>query len=244
MWRSLVVLCSAVGCFSWSIGCQQSVSTSNTPQPADVADTAEPAQLPGVAPLSGTPQELAAGTESNEALQASAEPAAPDWRTEVVLSLKSWAETKDVIAAQRGKIVVVDVWSTACLPCLREFPHLVELQQTAGDDIVCIGLNCDFAGIRNKPPEVYRDRVLKVLHEKEAHIINIMCNEPADELFPKLKIDSIPATFVYDRTGRLVKTFDNNTNASAEFTYAEDVIPFVRELMDTANPAAEETAGS
>lgn len=244
MWRSLVAVCGAAGYLACALGCQQSVSTSSSPLPAEIADTPEAAIAPVTATPLTAPLDLSAGTASNDDLQAAAEPAAPDWRTEVVLSLKSWAETKEVIAAQRGKIVVVDVWSTACLPCLREFPHLVELQKSAGDDVVCIGLNCDYAGIRNKPPEVYRDRVMKVLNEKEAHVINIMCNEPADELFPKLKIESIPAAFVYDRTGRLVKTFDNNTNPNAEFTYTEDVLPVVRELIDATNPAVEETAGS
>lgn len=147
------------------------------------------------------------------------------------LELKNWDELQTLVASYAGKIVVVDVWSTACEPCLRELPNLITLQAEHPEEIVCIGINCDYAGVRRKPPEFYRDRVMKVIKDKEAKIVNVMCTEPADELFVHLKIDSIPAVFLYDRTGQLVSKFDNQTTDNGEFTYAEHVLPAVDKVL-------------
>ncbi len=191
-------------------------SDDNRPQPKSPADSATPA---------------ATATNASEIADVDATPAEPAWRKDVTLELKTWQETRDLIASFKGRVVVVDIWSTACEPCLREFPNLVDLQGRLPEDVVCIGVNCDYAGVRRKPPEFYRERVTKILNDKAAKIVNVMCTQPADELFVELKIDSIPAVFVYDRDGRLASTFDNRTNKNAEFTYPGDVLPAVERLV-------------
>jgi len=165
----------------------------------------------------------------------------PAWRTEIQLTDGTWADTEDLIAEHRGKIVVMDVWSTACEPCLREFPHLVELQERFPDALVCVAVNSDYAGVRKKPPEYYRDRVFKVLESKQAKVINVLCTEPADELFTQLKIDSIPAVFVYNRDGELAAKFDHKTTNMGDFTYAEHVEPMVLKLLAGDEATAELT---
>jgi len=172
----------------------------------------------------------ASDTASAEIVSAAAaEP--PAWRKEVTLQMQTWAETQELIASFKGKVVVVDIWSTACEPCLREFPNLVALQEKYGDQMVCVGLNSDYAGVRKKPPEFYRDRVMKVLNGKDAKIVNVMCTEPADELYGSLKIDSIPAVFIYGKDGELAAKFDNQTNDNGEFTYEKDVLPAIEKVM-------------
>src|SRR5438128_2221973 len=56
----------------------------------------------------------------------------------VALDIKSWDETLELVAQHKGKVVVLDLWSTSCEPCLVEFPHLVELHQRHGDKLVCM----------------------------------------------------------------------------------------------------------
>ncbi len=34
-----------------------------------------------------------------------------------------------LIASKQGKVVVLDVWSTGCPPCMKSFPDLVALQR-------------------------------------------------------------------------------------------------------------------
>src|SRR5690606_13451615 len=112
----------------------------------------------------------------------------------VAAKLATWADVQKLVADNAGKVVVVDLWSTSCEPCLREFPHLVALQQKHGDKVVCVSFDCDFIGARNKPVEYYRERVEKFLTEQKAEgVVNLMSTTAADELFESLNVDSIPA---------------------------------------------------
>ena len=77
----------------------------------------------------------------------------------VTLNIKNWDETLELVAQHKGKVVVLDLWSTSCEPCMVEFPHLVELHKQHGEMLVCLSASCDYAGIKSKPPETYRDRV-------------------------------------------------------------------------------------
>ena len=48
---------------------------------------------------------------------------------EINLEVASWKSLQKRIADHKGKVVVLDVWSTACAPCIKELPGLSKLQQ-------------------------------------------------------------------------------------------------------------------
>jgi thiol-disulfide isomerase/thioredoxin len=141
----------------------------------------------------------------------------------VELKILGWDDTQKLIASKKGQVVVLDAWSTSCVPCMREFPHLVELHKALGDDVACISLSADYTGSKTKPPEFYREKVLKFLTKQGATFDNVLSSLPSDELFETLDIPSIPAVFVYDRSGKLLKKFDNSEAESEEdeFTYKD-----------------------
>ena len=48
----------------------------------------------------------------------------------------SLKQLQDFVRKQKSdRIVVVDLWSTACLPCLKEFPGLVRLKAEYGEPV-------------------------------------------------------------------------------------------------------------
>lgn len=170
------------------------------------------------------------------------------------ISKQSWADLMAMLPKYRGKVVVIDLWSTSCDPCLKEYPGILALQKKYPQEIVCVSMNCDYIGVKTKPVEYYRPRVVEFLQSQNSNIVHLMCNEPADELFEKLKLDSIPAVYVFDQQGQQVKRFDGQytrevSNASAtqsagkaaadseedeeesKFSYAEDVAPVVEKLL-------------
>ena len=152
----------------------------------------------------------------------------------------NWEQVQAFVAEHKGKVVVVDVWSTSCEPCLQEFPHLVAMQQRHGDDVVCVSFDCDYIGAKNKPVDYYRERVVKALTEMKAEtIINLMSIMAADELFQLMDLDSIPAVYVFDRAGRLSKRFDNRTPAGGGvegISYETQIDPLVAELVKGPQP--------
>lgn len=156
----------------------------------------------------------------------------PAGKADVSVQILSWEQTQKLVAAHKGKIVVLDAWSTSCEPCKEEFPHLVELHKQHGKNVACVSLSCDYAGIKKKPPEFYRERVLKFLTAQGATFQNVLCSDPSDELFEKMDLASIPAVYVFGRDGKLAKRFDNDSIKSEDeaFTY-KDVTVLVEKLL-------------
>jgi thiol-disulfide isomerase/thioredoxin len=146
----------------------------------------------------------------------------------------TWKQVQEFVASQKGKVVVLDLWSTSCLPCMVEFPELVKLQQQHKDGLVCVSFNLDYAGIKSKPPEYYQPRVEKFLTSRKAELQNFLSTEEAVEVFDQVGINAIPAVLVYGKDGKLARRFDESllTDGNDEaFTYQADINPFVEQLL-------------
>jgi len=174
--------------------------------------------------VSGGPRRLVAQDKPGKAAAA---------REKVSVKIADWDQALKAVEAHKGKVVVLDAWSTSCPPCMKEFPNLVKMHQKyGGKEVVCMSIACDYAGIKNKPPEFYRERVEKFLDKQGATFENLLASVPSEELFDKMGISSIPAVYVFGRDGKLVKRFDNEQAKTEEenFTYA-DVTKLVEELV-------------
>lgn len=182
---------------------------------------------PVIAPSTGT---IPAGPSPAEIAVAKA---TTETTTAVTLDIKNWDETLALVAEHKGKVVVLDLWSTSCDPCMVEFPHLVELHKKyGGDKLVCLSASCDYAGIKSKPPESYRDHVLEFLTKQNATFQNVLLNVESDALFEKIELASIPAVYVFGVDGKVAKRFDNdNAKPGEDFTYTKDLVPFVEKLL-------------
>lgn len=176
-----------------------------------------------------------------DSLQADEKAAAAE-DAKVTLTAGTWDNVLEQVKASKGRIVVVDIWSTSCLPCMTEFPNLVELQKTHGDKIACISFNVDYVGIKSKPAEFYRERVQAFLNKQKATFPNILCTIESDKVFEKLELSSIPAVYVFDAEGKEVKRFDDSLLEDGEeeaFTYKADINPFVKSLVDQLGQAGK-----
>ena len=79
----------------------------------------------------------------------------------------TWDEIQTV-AKTSGRITVVDLWSLACEPCLKEFPGLVHLHKTLGSSVQCIAVDMDFDGRKSRPPEHYEQQVIDFLRQRRS----------------------------------------------------------------------------
>ena len=146
---------------------------------------------------------------------------------EVKLQTLDWEKTQEIVAQHRGQVVVLDLWSNHCLPCMQEFPNLVKLQATYPEKVKCISFNMDYQG--NGEPEENRELVMEFLTSQNAVLTNVMSAVADEKLYEKLNLGSLPAIYVYDQDGKVAKRFD--ANSAGEFTYEKDVIPLVKELL-------------
>ncbi len=98
-------------------------------------------------------------------------------------SLKDW----------RGKVVLLNLWATWCVPCREEMPALDKLQQAlGGDDFEVVAINIDRGG-----PDKARDFLKEIGVEKLA-----LYTDPSGKLFSTVKAVGMPTTLLIDREGR------------------------------------------
>lgn len=113
-----------------------------------------------------------------------------------------------LIAAHKGKVVLVDFWATWCKPCRTEMPELVKLEQKLRDkgfDFVTI--SADEADQQAAALKLLKDNgVTGTMYWKKA-ADDDKFNDAVD---PKWG-GALPAVFLYDRTGKKVKSFIGET---------------------------------
>jgi thiol-disulfide isomerase/thioredoxin len=141
---------------------------------------------------------------------------------EVTLKAVKFVELQKAIASHKGKVVVVDVWASWCVPCKKEFPNLVELHK----DYAAEGLVCISASMDDKDQAA---AALAFLKQQKATFPNYRCAD-GEDWFDKFDLKSIPAVFVYDRKGKLARKFTLD-DVDNQFDYRRDVVPLVRKLV-------------
>ena len=110
------------------------------------------------------------------------------------------------ISKHAGKVVLVDCWATWCVPCVKAFPHTLELgRKHAEQGLVVMSLSFDDAD------EDSLAKVRKFLKEQQATDIEnyVSSLDLAGEGAEAFAIDdgAIPHYKLYDRTGKLVRSF-------------------------------------
>ncbi len=119
--------------------------------------------------------------------------------TLVVADAQQYAE---VIRKHKGKIVLVDFWATWCTPCVKQFPHTVELSKKYAGEVAVVSVSLDV-------PETDQARVLKFLKNRGAAFDNLISALGAGEASAEaFDIESgVPHYKIYDREGQLFAAF-------------------------------------
>jgi thiol-disulfide isomerase/thioredoxin len=197
------------------------------------------AEQPKPAPGAST-ETPAASTASTEAASVGTAPADTTTATEpataapatatVELSIKSFDDLQALIASHKGKVVVVDYWSTQCEPCIAEFPHLVALHRKySAEKLVCISASLDYSGLPSRPLEKCREEALEFLQKQGATLTNVILQEDdITVLDEKLKVPSMPVVIVYGADGAVQKQFDESKEP---VSYEKLIAPLVDRLV-------------
>lgn len=93
----------------------------------------------------------------------------------------------------KGKVVVLNIWATWCLPCREEMPSLDNLQAAlGGEDFQVVALSIDRTGIR-EVEYFYKDYDIR----------NLAIYLDGDrKLYDQLAVGAIPTSLIIDRQGR------------------------------------------
>lgn len=111
------------------------------------------------------------------------------------------AGLKKALAAQKGKVVLVNLWATWCGPCVEEFPDLVKLDEKyRAKGLTVIGVSLD------EPRD--GEKVVDFVSKQKA-TFPVYFRRSADAESFVVPVDknwtgAVPTTFVFDRSGKRV----------------------------------------
>jgi thiol-disulfide isomerase/thioredoxin len=97
------------------------------------------------------------------------------------------------LADFKGKVVLLNIWASWCVPCREEMPQLDKLQaELGGKDFEVVAVNIDRGG---------GDKAKKFLDETGAtHLVPY--TDPSGKLFAAVKAVGMPTTLLIDRDGK------------------------------------------
>ena len=112
-----------------------------------------------------------------------------------------------VIAANKGKVVVVDCWATWCVPCRKAFPKTVELSKAYADkDVVVVSLSFDEPK-KGQAPEAVK-RFLAVHEARFENLISSLdISADGADVFA-IPEGALPHFKIYGKDGKLFKAFE------------------------------------
>jgi len=153
-------------------------------------------------------------------------PGEPAGGGEVTLRAADETEFAQLLKQHRGKVVLVDFWATWCGPCVALFPHTVELHRLYADrGLAVVSVSFD-------DPESETE-VLNFLKANGATFQNLISpygiTPRSWEAF-EIEDGALPHIKLYDRTGKLHRTFGASTGPFG----ADDIDRAVKELLKEA----------
>lgn len=105
----------------------------------------------------------------------------------------------------KGKIVLLNFWSSWCAPCRRELPGLDRLQaKLAGDDFTAIALNIDQDGQGNGQED---GKAVAVRVANQLNLKHLKLNlDPENKTVRTLGLRFMPTSYLFDRDGKILGT--------------------------------------
>jgi thiol-disulfide isomerase/thioredoxin len=163
------------------------------------------------------------GRHNAPAAESAAEKAVKNAADKIALTTIDSRGLANAIEQRRGKVVLVEFWATWCIPCVKLFPHTVELHRRLADrGLAVISVSMD--DTEKQQP------VLNFLRSHQASFENFISRYGVgSEGFDAFRISdgALPHVKFYDRNGRLQKTFASGGESLA----AEKIEAAVDELL-------------
>jgi thiol-disulfide isomerase/thioredoxin len=133
-------------------------------------------------------------------------------------------ELRGTIEQHRGRVVVLHLWATWCMPCMEELPLVGQIAREArnrGVDVLSVSLDDPTAGSAA--------RVARVLNERGSEAMSKTIVRMGDPDAFVASIDprwegTIPAFFAYDRAGKMRRSHTGALTKAAFDRFVNDLV--------------------
>ena len=76
-------------------------------------------------------------------------------------------ELNDIIKIREGRVLVINIWATWCVPCKEEFPDLINISEKYSEKIELIGISIDY-------PDEVESKIIPFLNKLKPNFINFV----------------------------------------------------------------------
>jgi len=161
-------------------------------QPSPKADAPEPQPAVAGATARGSFDVSHAGTPAPDlALETG-----PDGKTETIA---------DILKANPGRLLLVNLWATWCAPCLKELPTLDRLAAETQGKLLVVPVSQDMEGWKKVSPAFTADKYPNLTTRLESQM----------QFGLQLKATGLPLTILYGADGREVWRYAGDRDWSA-----------------------------
>ncbi len=132
------------------------------------------------------------------------------------ISRLTFGQLTTYVAQQKGKPLLVNFWATWCDPCVEELPDLIKLYNAHHKEGLDISYRLSMVGFSVDFPD-QTEKVVKPFVQKYKIPYPIYVADPDDQdtlinYFSKAWSGAVPATFLYDKKGNLVRAHFGKMN--------------------------------
>ena len=119
-------------------------------------------------------------------------------------------DVKDLIAANKGKVVFLNFFATYCVPCHKEFPDIIKLEnkyKSAGLEVVEVSMND-----ASDPSD--RAEMAKYLNETKPSFTVYLASSIDDDFYKGIDTrwaaegEALPMTTIFDRDGKVAHFYE------------------------------------
>lgn len=123
----------------------------------------------------------------------------------------SASDLHEIMTENKGKVVIVNFWSTKCEGCVKEISEFIKLRERfSSDEVEIIGVSFDLNG----------SEILSEFIQENGINYSIYCAVDSYDIINEYEIISIPLTVIYDKSGNEVYIAKG---VASEETFAEEI---------------------